>query len=70
MPKLPSITPRKIISALVKAGFKVDHVTGSHYILFNESNGRRATVPFHARDLPKGTLHSIFKSSGLSEKDL
>jgi mRNA interferase HicA len=70
MPKLPSITPRKIISALVRIGFKVDHVTGSHYILFNVSNGKRATIPFHARDLPKGTLHSILKSSGLSEKDL
>lgn len=66
MPKLPSITPRKILAVLIKEGFEVDHVTGSHYILLNESNGRRAVVPFHTKDLPKGTLHSIFKSAGLS----
>jgi len=70
MPKLPSITPRKVLSALAKAGFKIDHVTGSHYIFFNESNGRRVTVPFHGKDLPKGTLYSILKSAGLSVKDL
>lgn len=70
MPKLPSVTPRKILAVLAKEGFDVDHVTGSHYILFNESNGRRAVVPFHTKDLPKGTLHSIFKSAGLSADDL
>lgn len=70
MPRLPSVTPRKILSALAKAGFEIDHVTGSHYILFNELNGRRVVVPFHTKDLPKGTLRAILKSAGLSEKGL
>lgn len=70
MPKLPSLTPKKVLAALTKAGFVVDHMTGSHYILLNASNGKRAVVPFHTRDLPKGTLRAILKSSGLSEKDL
>jgi predicted RNA binding protein YcfA (HicA-like mRNA interferase family) len=33
MGKLPSLTPRKLIAALEKAGFIVHHVTGSHHIL-------------------------------------
>jgi len=70
MPRLPSLTPRKILAALAKAGFKIDHVTGSHYILFNEANDRRTVVPFHTKDLPKGTLRSILKSAGLSGDDL
>lgn len=33
MPKLPRIKPAKLIKALERAGFFVDHITGSHYIL-------------------------------------
>ena len=70
MPKLPSLTPRKILSLLKKTGFEIDHVTGSHYILFNAENDKRVVVPLHAKDLPRGTLHSILKTAGLSINDL
>lgn len=65
MPKLPAITSRKILAVLTKAGFEVDHVTGSHHILLNESSGKRVVVPFHNKDLPKGTVHAILKAAGL-----
>jgi len=70
MPKLPSFTSKKILKILERAGFKIDHITGSHYILFNSSTGKRVTLPFHAKDLPKGTIHSILKSAGITKKDL
>ena len=70
MPKLPAITPKKLIALLKKAGFEIDHVTGSHYILYNPSTKKRATVPFHRKDIPKGTLHSILKSADIDRKDL
>ncbi len=69
MPKLPSVTSRKLLKILANAGFEVDHVTGSHYILYNGATERRVTVPFHNKDLAKGTLYTILKSAGLSEKD-
>ena len=69
MPKLPSLTSRKLLQILAKVGFEVDHVTGSHYILYNKITERRVTVPFHNKDLAKGTLASILKSAGLYEKD-
>jgi len=70
MPKLPALTSRKILALLKKVGFEVDHITGSHHILFNKETGKRVVVPFHTRDLPKGTLHTIFRSAGLSINDL
>jgi len=64
-----TFTPKKLLKILLKAGFKIDHTTGSHYILLNSLSKKRVTLPFHTKDLPKGTLHSIIKSAGLSEKD-
>lgn len=64
MPKLPVLTPRKVLSLLRKQGFVVDHVTGSHYILLHP-DGRRVSVPYHTKDIPKGTLYDILKDAGL-----
>jgi predicted RNA binding protein YcfA (HicA-like mRNA interferase family) len=36
----------------------------------NSFTGKRVTLPFHAKDLPKGTIHSILKSAGITKKDL
>jgi predicted RNA binding protein YcfA (HicA-like mRNA interferase family) len=69
MPKLPNIGFKKLLKVLEKAGYVVDYITGGHYILYRATDGRRVTVPFHSKDLPKGTLHSIIKSSGLPDED-
>lgn len=66
MPKLPRLTSRKIIRLLEKHGFQLDHTTGSHYIFYSPENKRRVTVPYHAKDLPIGTLHSILKQAEIS----
>ncbi|MBI5817318.1 MAG: type II toxin-antitoxin system HicA family toxin [Candidatus Yonathbacteria bacterium] len=52
---------------LGKAGFEIDHATGSHYILYRAKDSARVTVPFHCKDLPKGTTRAIMKSAGLLE---
>lgn len=69
MPKLPARTGKQIAKILLKNGFVLDHVTGSHH-LFARSDGRRVSVPIHARDLPKGTLHEILKAADISREDL
>ena len=66
---LKTLTPKKLLKILLKAGFKIDHITGSHYVLYNPLSKKRVTLPFHNKDLPKGLLHSIIKSAGLSEED-
>lgn len=67
MPKLPSLTPTKLLKLLNKEGFEVDHTTGGHYILYRAKDNIRVTVPFHRKDIAKGTLYTIMKSAGLLE---
>ncbi|MBI2452705.1 MAG: type II toxin-antitoxin system HicA family toxin [Parcubacteria group bacterium] len=70
MPKLPRLTPRKVIAILKKHGFQLDHTTGSHYVFFNPETKRRVIVAYHTKDLPPGTLYSIIKQAGIPLKDL
>jgi predicted RNA binding protein YcfA (HicA-like mRNA interferase family) len=70
MPKLPVLTSKEFLKILQKIGFKIDHISGSHYILRNPANNKRITIPFHLKDLPPGTVNSILKSVGVSRDDL
>jgi len=70
MPKLPALTPQKIIKVLEKKGFALDRTKGSHYIYYNNETKKRAVVPVHKRDLPKGTLLEILKHAGISKEEL
>ena len=36
----------------------------------NPNKGGLVTVPFHRKDLPKGTLHSICKQAGITKEEL
>jgi len=64
MPKV--LTPKQVIILLRKNGFILKRRKGSHFIFYNPTSQRRVTVPFHPKDLPKGTLHAILKQAGLS----
>ncbi|HID28209.1 MAG TPA: addiction module toxin, HicA family [Methanosarcinales archaeon] len=70
MPKLPSLTPQKIIKVLEKKGFVLDRIKGSHHIYYHPEMKRRVVVLLHKRDLPKGTLLEILKQAGISKKEL
>jgi predicted RNA binding protein YcfA (HicA-like mRNA interferase family) len=57
------------VKALAKLGYEIDHQTGSHMILRqNSSPFRRLTVPRH-KELAKGTLRAIIRQAGLSIDD-
>jgi len=70
MPKLPSLTPQRVIKILEGKGFVLDRVTGSHHIYFHPKTRRRAVVPLHKKELPKGTLVEILKQAGISKEEL
>jgi len=38
MPRLPTVKPRQVIRALERAGFEIDHQTGSHVVLWRASD--------------------------------
>ena len=66
---MPVVTPKKLIKVLKEFGFQLDHSTGSHFIFYNPKTKKRAVVPYHLKDLPKGTLFSILKEAGISKKE-
>jgi predicted RNA binding protein YcfA (HicA-like mRNA interferase family) len=67
---LPVAPGRKILKALLQAGFIEHHRTGSHAILRHTTDqSRRITVPMHNRDLKPGTMRFIIKQSGLSMEE-
>jgi predicted RNA binding protein YcfA (HicA-like mRNA interferase family) len=69
-PKLPAIKARQIIRFLEQNGFILDHVSGSHYIYYRSASRRRAVVPQHNRDMPKGTLMSLLREAGFTREEL
>ncbi|MBW1854886.1 MAG: type II toxin-antitoxin system HicA family toxin [Deltaproteobacteria bacterium] len=69
MPKIPAITPQKIIKILKKKGFVLDRIKGSHHIYYHAETKKRIVIPFHKKDLPKGTLHEILRQAGLNKEE-
>lgn len=66
--RLPTLTPRKIIQALQKCGYHIHRQSGSHVSLQHES-GRLVIVPYHRRDVKRGTLHGILRQARLSDEE-
>ncbi|MBI5134992.1 type II toxin-antitoxin system HicA family toxin [Candidatus Uhrbacteria bacterium] len=69
MPKLPVVTPKKLIKALQRQGFFVDRQRGSHIIL-RHIDGRMSVIPMHTRDIPNGTLKGILEDIDWTVEDL
>jgi predicted RNA binding protein YcfA (HicA-like mRNA interferase family) len=67
MPKIPSLTAERVIRLLLQNGFEIDHQSGSHRVYYNKTTKMRVTVPYHKKELPRGTLLSILKQAGLKE---
>ncbi len=65
--QLPTLPARKVIQALERGGFYVDHVTGSHYRMKHRHDPARSTVvPFHSKDIKRPLLRAILKQAGLT----
>jgi len=69
MGRLPTVKSRQVVQALERAGFEIDHQTGSHVVLRRASDGSRVVVPWHNRDLGRGLTLRIIKSAGFSRDE-
>lgn len=69
MTRMPTLKPKEVIAILEKAGYHIDHITGSHYIMRHPDRAQRIPVPYHAKDIKRGVLHSIIKQSGMSQQE-
>jgi len=69
--KIPALRPKKLLRALLRAGFFVHYQKGSHIQLRNYSNPKlRVTIPFHTRfDLPPSVIKSILNQAEISREE-
>jgi len=59
------MTSKEMIKYLKKNGFVIDRQRGSHIILKSGATDKTVTVPYHNKDLKKGTEQSILRDAGL-----
>lgn len=60
--------PEEVLRKLKPLGFQEAGGKGSHRVVIHP-NGRRKVVPFHRKELKKGTFLGILKDVGLSEEE-
>jgi predicted RNA binding protein YcfA (HicA-like mRNA interferase family) len=71
MTDLPSVRPDRLLRALQRAGFFIDHATGGHYVLKHPTKRNlRVVVPHHGGDIKRGVLRSILRQSELTIEEL
>ena len=67
MSKLPSLTARKVVRALERAGFVKDRQRGSHLILIHPESKARTVVPIHpGQSIKDPLLRGIIRDANLS----
>jgi predicted RNA binding protein YcfA (HicA-like mRNA interferase family) len=68
---LRGLTIRKLIQALERDGFLLDHQRGSHRVYYHP-DGRRVVLPFHSsgQTVPVKTLKAIINDTGWTLADL
>lgn len=67
MSKMPSLKAREILVILFAAGFEKVRTSGSHIRL--AKGNHFVTIAFHSKGtVPKGTLASIIRQSGLTRE--
>ena len=66
--RTPVVNGKQVIRALMKAGFVLDRIVGSHHVMTLRGDMKRTvSVPVHGkRDLKPGTLRSIIRQAGLT----
>lgn len=69
MSKFPLLPARKIINAMIRLGYFIDHQKGSHVVL-KRNDGQRTVVIPDLNELDRGTLKAILKQSGIEIEEL
>lgn len=63
--KIMPMKPRELIKLLEKNNFVQVSQNGSHVKMRNIENGKQVIVPFHNKELKKGTEQGILKQAGI-----
>jgi predicted RNA binding protein YcfA (HicA-like mRNA interferase family) len=69
MPKLPRASGDKHVSAFRAAGWIVNHIEGSHYILIKENSKVHLSIPVHKNKiLGIGLLKKLIAKAGMTNE--
>ena len=69
MPKIPPISPNKLVKILEKTGFKVIRQKGSHLIMMDNKK-TRIVIPMHPeKDIKPGLIRAIIREAGISREN-
>ena len=69
MTTLPSLSGKKVVKALARAGFQVIRVRGSHHFLRHD-DGRTTVVPIHSGEtIGPGLLSKILRDCELTREE-
>ena len=63
------IKPREMERILLQNGFIFIRQNGSHRIYYNRQTNRTVVVPFHSKELKKGTEARILKEAGIKQSE-
>lgn len=67
---MPALRPQDVAKILESHGYELDRIKGSHHIYRHPQTGQRVVVPFHKRDLPRGTQRAILRQAGINLDEL
>ena len=56
---------KDLLKELQQDGWKVIRIQGSHHVI--QKGEKIEVIPVHGRDMPKGLLNKILKSTGLKK---
>ena len=62
--KYPVLSPKQIIKAMKKLGYRKISQKGSHVKFFNQESGKVFIIPMHD-EIAKGTLKSILEQADI-----
>lgn len=70
MHKLPRASGEKHVAAFKRAGWIVNHVEGSHFIMIKEGCNVHLSIPVHkGREMGLGLLKKLIARAGLSNEE-
>jgi predicted RNA binding protein YcfA (HicA-like mRNA interferase family) len=67
---LRAVSGKELLRILLRKGWRLVRVKGSHHHIESPTGEDRVTIPVHGSEsLPIGLLRSIMKQAGLKEND-
>ncbi len=69
MTRLPTLSARKVVAALKRAGFEEIHFKGSHLYLHHPGKDLETCVPMHGGDLGRNLMRAILRQTQLTEAE-